>query len=147
VQNINDSNIAHDYALDLPEYGGIFHDGDLLVVLMTANLAQHERELRRLVTEPDKIEVRPAARPWAAVSAGAERLSTQLPDADAAIDVTGVGIGVHDGEFIVTVGINPYSDRAAETIRMLASPEPVFIKPQAPATLLPMRTPRPSRVA
>lgn len=137
MQNVAEQKVAHDYATAQADYGGMYHDGDLLVVLFTGNLSQHEAALRVRLAQPDRVAVLPASRTQADLVAANERLQRLLMARDGdAPEVHGVGIGHDRSGFAIVVSVDPYSTEVARRIEVLAAPEPVVVRHRPRATFL-----------
>jgi hypothetical protein len=136
MQNIDDQSAVYDYASPRHEFGGLFHDGDVLVVLFTADLDRHEQAIRALSAEPDLIRVLPASRSWTEVTAANELIQSRLLGAAAHPAVTTVGIVVQDGQFAIGVGIWPHTAEIVAEIERLCAPEAVEVRAQDRPRLL-----------
>ena len=108
------------------EFGGRFADGERLFgALFTDHVADHEAALRALLGHPELITVRAADRPWRDVEAAKQRMARLLmgiPDHPEQRHpaVTGLGVGMTDGQFGITVMVDPERRDAAEEIVALA---------------------------
>lgn len=118
------------YASGQPGFGGVFHAGDELVVLFTENVEEQRAALRRIVDEPGRLVVRAGCRTFVEVQDARTRISNRLIGREGFDEVSTVGIAVHDGQFVVEVGIDPYNEEQAERIRAAVHPDEAEVRPR-----------------
>jgi hypothetical protein len=111
-----DSALTATYGESVPlEYGGLYVDGDTLVVLFTRNLALHRSELEQRVKNVGRLRVVQSSRTEGEATAEIASIAEQLiRDPATKLDfVTGVGMSIRQGQWVTVVGIDPYTDENA----------------------------------
>ena len=128
VQHSFDADTAAAYGNDQPDYGGLYYVGDQLVVLFTANLDQHRRHLSERVGHPGQLAVHQGTRTWIDIEETNLRLQHRLLAGPHPVTgVNRVGIGMSDGQFVITVGIDHDDEDLVATVRAVAAPDAVEI--------------------
>lgn len=127
---MTDADVAATYAAAQPGFGGTYLDGDQFVVLFTDDAERHEHALRGLVEHPEGLTVRSTSRTLAEVRESAARVKDRLFHTGTAADISSVGIAVREGEFVVEVGLDPYSGERETQVREAVRPDPVVVRPQ-----------------
>lgn len=126
----SDPDVIARYGEHEPTFGGLYLEGDAVVVLFTADLDVHRERLRSLVRAPDRLRVERAERPYSAVEAAARRVSGALLSGDRPFPhVTGSGIGVVNGRFAIVVGVLDLDDARAAAIRQAVAPGEIVLEP------------------
>lgn len=124
------------YAAGQPGFGGVFYDGNELVVLFTEKVDEQQDSIRGIVDEPGRLVVRAASRTFVEVQSAKARISNRLIGREEFDGVSTVGIAVHEGQFVVEVGIDPYNEAEAERIRAAVHPDEIEVRPQTRPRLL-----------
>lgn len=128
----DDLEVVMRYGERVPQaYGGTFVDGHVVVVLFIEDVARHASVLRDLVSQPDRIRVEPTSRTWHDVLAAKEEVSRELLAAPS-FGVNSVGIGRRGHQFVILVGVHPYTPQRAGAIQKAVGHHPVVIEPQSP---------------
>lgn len=133
---MSDADAATTYAAAQSGFGGTYFDGDLLVVLFTEDVERQRNALRTVVEHPEHLVVRATSRTLAEVRQSAARVRHRLLDPGDATDVSSIGLTVHADEFVVEVGLDPYSDERASQLRAAVHPDPIVVRSQPHPRLL-----------
>ena len=116
-------------------FGGCYWDNQPLVVivaLFTAEVDRHRTVLGSRVRQPARLVVRATPRTWRQVHADYEEIAPMLLMTRTEPGVHSVGIGLHQGRFVVCVDIEPYSAERAARIADLVQPHEVVVQPGGP---------------
>lgn len=120
----------------VPEhFGGCYFDNDppvTIVALFTADLDRHKAILHARVAHPDRLIVQPTPRTWLQVEAYNRWIAERLMVNRREPGVHAVGIGLHEGRFVVEVAINPYTAELVARIAGLVQPREVVIRQGGP---------------
>jgi hypothetical protein len=117
------------------QYGGCLTEDDLLIVLFTANLPVHEQALTALLGGlPDNLRLRQAVRAWQEVERVNSEVQRRLMSGVSDPRVNSVGIGVEDGQFVISVGIAPYNAGVIAEVKAAAAPHEIAVRASGPAT-------------
>jgi hypothetical protein len=130
----DDAAIVHEYGELDTSFGGLYVEGDSLVALFTADIDMHSEHLYPLVAASDQLVVRLAARTWKEVIDANDRVASILFRSQIAAGVTGAGIGLRDGQFVVCVSIDPYTEVLAQRVRDMVFPDLVDVEQRKHAT-------------
>lgn len=110
VQVPEDAEAIRTYGLGpLAEFGGMFHENGMQVVLFTASVSEHEAALRLLLAHPETVEVRVCKRSWQDILEDNNRVAHVLFRDHPHPQVHSAGIGMECGEFVIRVGVHPYT--------------------------------------
>ena len=107
-------------------FGGMyFTDGEeKLVVLFTDDPELHREEVSRLTPVPERLILRRTSRSQAEINRSSEVVVDRLmTGSNPHPSVRTVGPTLDGDEWVITVGIDPYTERGAAEVRDLASPE------------------------
>jgi hypothetical protein len=127
----DDVRVAAVYGERFPdEFGGLYLEGESLVVLFTRHVELHERALRNEVGHPDSLRVHQASRTWEEVVTSNRDVGLVLLGDGPISGVTNVGIVVLDGQFVVMVGVTMDDPAVADQVRAAVSPNPVVVEPR-----------------
>jgi hypothetical protein len=136
---VDDVEVVRQYGSQVPEaFGGVYFDNDppiTVVALFTRRMDEHEATLRVRVKHPDRLVVRLTAKSWQAIERDTATVVDKLLIGHRQPRVWGVGIGLHEGHFVVKVDISPYSVAAAERIAALVHPIEVRLQKGGPVRL------------
>jgi hypothetical protein len=116
-------------------FGGCYWDNQppvAIVALFTAEVDRHRTVLRRRVRQPARLAVRATSRTWRQVQADHEEITATLLTTRTEPGVHSVGIGLHQGRFVVCVDIQPYTAERAARIAELVQPREVVVQPGGP---------------
>jgi hypothetical protein len=118
-------------------FGGMYYteDGQRLVVLFTDDPELHRVEVSRLTSAPERLILRRTSRSRVEVDeanrAAQRKLLTGVTPHPS---VVAVGMTLVGDEWVVHVGIDPYSDQTAAEVRELVAPEHVVVDYQETPT-------------
>jgi hypothetical protein len=105
--------------------------------LFTADLPVHEQALTALLGGlPDNLRLRQAARTWQEVERANSEIQRRLMFGVNDPRVNSVGIGVEDGQFVISVGIDPYNAGVIAEVKAAAAPHEIAVSARGPATRL-----------
>jgi len=116
-------------------FGGCYWDNEPLVTivaLFTAEVDRHRTVLCSRVTQPARLAVRATPRTWRQVQADHEEITAMLLTTRTEPGVHAVGIGLHQGRFVVCVDIEPYTAERAARIAELVQPREVVVQQGGP---------------
>lgn len=125
---MTDADRVRAYGAGQSAFGGVFRDGEDLVVLFTENVEEHNAAVRRIVDEPERLVIRAASRTLVEVQDARTRVSDRLFGGAGFDEVSTVGIAVQEGQFVVEVGIDPYNETQAERVRAAVHPDQVEVR-------------------
>jgi len=111
-------------------YGGGYYidDGEKLVMLFTDDPESHRAELSRLMSAPERLVLRRTNRSQADVDKGNDAvLRVLMTGGTPHPNVISIGPTLDGDEWIIEVGILPYSEQTAAEIRELVAPEQVVV--------------------
>jgi hypothetical protein len=124
---------GHDEAAD--HFGGCYWDNEppvTIVALFTTEVDRHRAVLRSRVTRPAQLVVRATPRTWRQVQADNQEIAAMLMTARAEPGVHGVGIGLHEGRFVVCAYIEPYTAERVARVAALVQPREVVVRQGGP---------------
>ena len=138
MEFVDEGRVINDYGARYPgEYGGAYRDQGQLVALFTRKLEQHLVRLRRRLPFPENLSVERALRPYREIERENEELQRRLLLEHRHPGVTVVGISMREGQFVIMVGIHPYTDAAADDVRRAAEPHVIEVRPMGPVRQVP----------
>jgi hypothetical protein len=120
-------------------FGGMYHtDGEEeLIVLFTGDPELHRAEVSRHTPVPERLILRRTSRSQAEIHRSSEAVAIRLmTGSNPHPSVRTVGPTLDGDEWVITVGIDPYTEEIAAEVRDLASPEliKVVYEPGRPLT-------------
>jgi hypothetical protein len=118
------------YAESVDSYGGSFYDDDAdkIVLLFTGDPELHRAAIAQRTTTPEKFMLHRTSRSQAEITEASSQVVRLLLGKAELAEVTGVGPGLHGDEFVIEVGIDPYSEQIAATIHQLVAPEQIIVR-------------------
>jgi hypothetical protein len=129
MQHPDDANAVDAYCQTQPDFGGVYYDGDQLVVLFTGDLDRHGQDLATVLDHPDQARVAQTTRTWAEVEDTNRTVQARLLTEPAPIaGVTSVGIGLSDGAFVIEVGVDQLDDAIIAAVHAAAAPHTTHIR-------------------
>lgn len=114
------------------QFGGLYVDEGAFVALFTTDLEQHRAALRDRLSGQRGWRVQCGDRTWREVEQANAAVQRILWDTRQYPDVHGIGITMRDGQFVISVGIDPYDSDRADELKHVTQPHPVVIEHQGP---------------
>jgi hypothetical protein len=117
------------YSESLDSFGGSYYDedADKIVLLFTGDPELYRDAIAQRTTTPERIVLRRTSRSQAEVDQASSRVVRLVMGQASLPQVNEVGPGLRGDEFVIEVGIDPYSEQVAATIRELVAPEQVIV--------------------
>jgi hypothetical protein len=118
-------------------YGGVYYteDGEKLVVLFTDDPELHRAAVSQLTYAPERLVFRRTSRSQAEIDqANRAVLRRLMPGENPYPGVVSVGPTLDGDDWVIEVGIDPYSEEAAAEVRELVAPEQVIVAYEATPT-------------